>query len=35
MEFTQEDLNKTMWVKPAWMEKNRLRWEVNANVATL
>lgn len=30
-EFTWDDLNKTLWVKPAWLEKNRKRVEFDAN----
>jgi len=30
MEFTKKDLNKTLRVKPADMEKNRNRWKIDA-----
>ncbi len=30
MEFTKKDLNKTLRVKPADMEKNRKRWRIDA-----
>ncbi len=35
MEFTKKDLNKTLRVKPADMEKNRTRWRIDANGKTL
>ncbi len=31
MEFTKKDLNKTLRVKPADMEKNRKWWKIDAN----
>ncbi len=31
MEFTKKDLNKTLRVKPADMDKNRKRWRIDAN----
>lgn len=31
MEFTKKDLNKTLRVKPADMEKNRTRWKIDAS----
>ncbi len=30
MEFTKKDLNKTLRVKPADMDKNRTRWRIDA-----
>lgn len=30
MEFTKKDLNKTLRVKPADMEKNRTWWKIDA-----
>ena len=35
MEFTQNDLNKTLWVKRADQEKNRKRYKVDATWLTL
>ena len=35
MEFTQKDLNKTLWVKRANQEKNRKRYKVDATWFTL
>ena len=35
MEFTQKDLNKTLWVKRADQEKNRKRYTVDATWLTL
>jgi large subunit ribosomal protein L13 len=35
MEFTKKDLNKTLRVKPADMEKNRTWWKIDANGKTL
>jgi len=35
MEFTQKDLNKTLWVKRADQEKNRKRYKVDATWLTL
>lgn len=35
MEFTQNDLNKTVWVKPGYLEKNRKRFQVDAEGKTL
>ena len=35
MEFTKKDLNKTLRVKPADMDKNRIRWRIDATDKTL
>ena len=35
MDFTHKDLNKTIWVKPGYMEKNRKRYQVDAAGKTL
>lgn len=35
MEFTKKDLNKTLRVKPADMDKNRKRRRIDANGKTL
>jgi len=35
MEFTQKDLNKTLWVKRSDQEKNRKRYKVDATWLTL
>ena len=35
MEFTKKDLNKTLRVKPADMEKARIWWRIDANGKTL
>ncbi len=35
MEFTKKDLNKTLRVKPADMDKNRKRWRIDATEKTL
>lgn len=35
MEFTKKDLNKTLWVKPADMDKQRVWWKVDATWKTL
>lgn len=35
MEFTKTDLNKTLRVKPADMDKNRKRWRIDATDKTL
>jgi ribosomal protein L13 len=35
MEFTKKDLNKTLWVKPADMDKQRVWWKVDATGKTL
>jgi len=35
MDFTQNDLNKTVWVKPGYLEKNRKRFQVDAEGKTL
>ena len=35
MEFTKKDLNKTLRVKPADMEKNRTRWKIDASGKSL
>lgn len=35
MEFTQKDLNKTLRVKPADMDKNRVWWKIDASGKTL
>ena len=35
MEFTKKDLNKTLRVKPADMDKNRKRWKIDASEKTL
>ncbi|MEI8092255.1 MAG: 50S ribosomal protein L13 [bacterium] len=35
MEFTKNDLNKTLWVKPTEMDKQRKRYKVDATGKTL
>jgi len=35
MEFTKKDLNRTLRVKPADMDKNRKRWRIDATGKTL
>jgi hypothetical protein len=35
MEFTKNDLNKTLWVKKDDQEKNRKRYKVDAKDLTL
>lgn len=35
MEFTKKDLNKTLWVKPAEMDAQRVWWKVDATGKTL
>lgn len=35
MEFTKTDLNRTLYVKPEWLEKNRKWYQVNADGKTL
>ncbi|MDD3263128.1 MAG: 50S ribosomal protein L13 [Candidatus Absconditabacteria bacterium] len=35
MEFTKKDLNKTLWVKPAEMDGQRVWWKVDATGKTL
>lgn len=35
MEFTKKDLNKTLWVKPADMDSQRVWWKVDATGKTL
>lgn len=35
MEFTKTDLNKTLWVKPTEMDKQRKRYKVDATGKTL
>lgn len=35
MEFTKSDLNKTIWVKPTEMDKQRKRYKVDATGKTL
>jgi len=35
MEFTTQDLNKTVWVHPDWQKENRERWIVDATGKTL
>jgi large subunit ribosomal protein L13 len=35
MEFSKKDLNKTLWVKPADMDKQRVWWKVDATGKTL
>jgi hypothetical protein len=30
MEFTANDLNKTLWVKPDYLEKNRKWYKIDA-----
>lgn len=35
MEFTKKDLNKTLWVKPSYLENNRTWYKVDAEGKTL
>lgn len=35
MEFTKKDLNKTLWVKKEYLEKNRVRYKTDATGKTL
>lgn len=35
MQFTTQDLNKTVWVHPDWQKENRQRWIVDAKGKTL
>ncbi len=35
MQFTTQDLNKTVWVHPDWQKENRQRWIVDATGKTL
>lgn len=35
MEFTKQDLNKTLWVKKDFLEKNRVRYKTDATGKTL
>lgn len=35
MEFTKKDLNKTLWVKKEYLEKNRVRYKTDAAGKTL
>lgn len=35
MEFSHDDLNRTLWVKPWYLEKNRERYQIDATGLTL
>lgn len=35
MDFSHKDLNKTLWVKPEYMEKNRKWFTIDATGKTL